>query len=118
MSVPAVYLPEAEDDVVAAHASYENRQTGLGDRFLEAAQDQVNHIRSNPQLYGIVRGDIRAAPLHGFPMPCTTGTEGMTYSSLRCSTGGEVLVRGEGGPDSQPGHRCNHFSDNADTQRL
>jgi plasmid stabilization system protein ParE len=67
MSVPVVYLPEAEEDVVAAHASYENRQTGLGDRFLEAVQDQVNHIRSNPQLYGIVRGDIRAAPLHGFP---------------------------------------------------
>jgi plasmid stabilization system protein ParE len=67
MSIPAVYLPQAEDDVAVAHATYEMQQAGLGDRFVEAVQDQVDRIRSNPQLYGVFRRDIRAAPLHKFP---------------------------------------------------
>lgn len=67
MSVAAVYLPQAEDDVAAAHAAYEGQQAGLGDRFVEAVRDQVDRLRSNPQLYGVFRRDIRAAPLQGFP---------------------------------------------------
>ena len=67
MSVSAVYLPPAEDDIAAAHAAYEGQQAGLGDRFLEAVRDQVDRIRSNPQLYGAYRRDVRAAPLRGFP---------------------------------------------------
>ena len=67
VSVSAVYLPQAEDDVDAAHRSYEGQQIGLGDRFVEAVRNQVDRIRSSPKLYGIVRRNIRAAKLHGFP---------------------------------------------------
>jgi plasmid stabilization system protein ParE len=67
MSVPAVYLPQAEDDVAAAHAAYEQQQAGLGDRFVEELRDQVDRIRLNPQLYGVSHRDIRGAPLHRFP---------------------------------------------------
>jgi hypothetical protein len=31
MSVPVVYLPEAEDDIDAAYRWYEVNQSGLGD---------------------------------------------------------------------------------------
>jgi plasmid stabilization system protein ParE len=67
MSVPAVYLPEAEDDVDAAHAYYEQQLAGLGDEFLEMLRDTVDRIRDNPQIYGVFRRDIRAAPLRRFP---------------------------------------------------
>ena len=67
MSVPAVYLPEAEEDVVAAQDHDERKQSGLGDQFLRAVKDRVDRIRGNPLLYGVFRRDLRAAPLHRFP---------------------------------------------------
>jgi plasmid stabilization system protein ParE len=67
MSLPVVYLPEAEDDIDAAYHSYENKRDGLGDEFLEALRQVVDRIRDHPQLYGAFRSDIRAAPLRRFP---------------------------------------------------
>jgi toxin ParE1/3/4 len=67
MSVPAVYLPEAEDDVAAEYAHYEQQRAGLGDQFLEALRETVDRIRDNPQMFGVFRRDIRAAPLQRFP---------------------------------------------------
>jgi plasmid stabilization system protein ParE len=67
MSLPVVYLPEAEDDIDAAYRHYEAQRPGLGDQFLEALQETVDRIRDHSQLYGLFRGDIRAAPLRRFP---------------------------------------------------
>src|SRR5947209_6275284 len=67
MSLPIAYLAEAEDDIDAAYAYYEQLVTGLGDRFLQALQDRVNRIQDNPALYGIFYRDVRAAPLRRFP---------------------------------------------------
>ncbi len=67
MSVPAVYLPEAEDDVEAVYFYYEQQRAGLGDEFIEALREEVGRIRDNPQIYGVFRRDIRAALLKRFP---------------------------------------------------
>lgn len=67
MRLPVAYLPEAEDDVDAAYAYYEQQLAELGDRFAEALHELVDRIRDNPQLYGVFRRDIRAAPLKRFP---------------------------------------------------
>lgn len=67
MSVPVVYLPKAEDDIAAAHDGYEQRSAGLGDQFLEALHETIERVADNPQLYGILRGDIRAVSLGRFP---------------------------------------------------
>lgn len=67
MNVAAVYLPEAVDDVDAAHAYYEQQRTGLGDEFVEALRAAVDRIRDNPQMYGVIRRELRAAPLKRFP---------------------------------------------------
>jgi plasmid stabilization system protein ParE len=64
---PVVYLPEARDDIDAAYAAYEQRQAGLGDRFLDALRDRLDAIRAMPELYGVVPRDIRAATLRRFP---------------------------------------------------
>ncbi|MCI0460959.1 MAG: type II toxin-antitoxin system RelE/ParE family toxin [Gemmataceae bacterium] len=67
MTLPVVYLPEAQDDIDAAYAYYEQCLAGLGDRFLEALRDCVSRIADAPEMYGIVYQDIRAAPLRRFP---------------------------------------------------
>lgn len=64
---PAVYLPEARDDIDVAYATYEARLIGLGDRFLNALRRAIEVIENNPQLYGEVAPDIRAAVLRRFP---------------------------------------------------
>jgi hypothetical protein len=68
MSLPALYLPEAEDDIAAAHSYYERQRVGLGDDFVEALREAVDLIRSGLQLYGAFLRDIRAAPLKQFPI--------------------------------------------------
>jgi plasmid stabilization system protein ParE len=67
MSLPVVYLPEARDDIDTAFAHYEARQVGLGYAFVRAVEDRVNQIQTNPALYGLVNGNVRAAPLRRFP---------------------------------------------------
>lgn len=67
MSLPVVYLLEAQDDIDAAYAAYEQRLVGLGDRFLEALRDRVDQISANPGLYGVFYQDVRAATLRRFP---------------------------------------------------
>jgi toxin ParE1/3/4 len=64
---PAIYLPEARDDIDEAYASYELRQASLGDRFLGALADRIAVIEGNPKLYGEVLPGIRAALLRKFP---------------------------------------------------
>jgi plasmid stabilization system protein ParE len=67
MTLPVVYLPEAEADIAAAVAWYDGQSPGLGDQLLGALRQVIDYIRDNPQLYGAFRRDIRAAPLSRFP---------------------------------------------------
>ena len=64
---PAVYLPEAADDLTTAYTDYEARSAGLGDRFLEAVRRSVSLIEANPALYGEVAPGIRACLTRRFP---------------------------------------------------
>lgn len=64
---PVIYLPAAADDIAAAHAAYEVRSAGLGDRFLRAVERAVGVIENNPAQYGEVAPGIRAAPTRRFP---------------------------------------------------
>ncbi|MBA4188224.1 MAG: hypothetical protein C0467_09440 [Planctomycetaceae bacterium] len=64
---PAIYLPEAGDDIADARAGYEARATGLGDHFLEAVHRAVVRIEGNPLLYGEIAPGIRACLTRRFP---------------------------------------------------
>jgi len=67
MSAAVIYLPEARDDVDAAYAQYVQHRVGLGERFLERLNARVEAVRDNPGMYGVVRDEVRAAPLRRFP---------------------------------------------------
>jgi plasmid stabilization system protein ParE len=89
---PVIYLPEARDDVDEAYTDYEQRRTGLGDRFLERLRQRVEAIQANPYLYGVVEDDIRAAPLQQFP--------GVVYYRIE---GAQVLIVAVVPGSSDPG---------------
>ena len=64
---PAIFLPEARDDIDTAYANYEARSVGLGDRFLEAVRRAVSLVEASPTLYGEVAPGIRACLTRRFP---------------------------------------------------
>ena len=81
MSVPAVYLEEAEDEMAIAQDAYDHQQPGLGDRFVDAVTDQVAVICANPKLYDVFRGNVRTASVNGFP-----------HVVYYCDRGADVLI--------------------------
>src|SRR5438067_1696546 len=67
MNARVIYLPDARTDVDGAYEYYEQRQLGLGERFLEQLQIRVDTISQHPEQYAILRDEVRAAPLRRYP---------------------------------------------------
>lgn len=67
MNAPVIYLPDAATDVERACFAYDQRQSGLSDRFLEQLRHRVEMISDNPELYAVLANGIRAAPVGRFP---------------------------------------------------
>jgi len=67
VSVVAVFLAQATEDLADTHTMYESIRVGLGDRFLAATSRQIDQVRITPLLYAVFRRGVRAAPIKGFP---------------------------------------------------
>jgi len=61
------FHPDAESEMIAAAACYEEQQPDLGKRFLTSVQDAVNRIILNPRLYPAVELDVRRCLTKTFP---------------------------------------------------
>jgi len=59
--------PEAQTDIKEAARWYENRELGLGLRFLREIRTSLEHIYDNPLRFPIVDENVRRALLHKFP---------------------------------------------------
>jgi plasmid stabilization system protein ParE len=59
--------PEAQTDIRQAAQWYENRETGLGLRFLREIRTSIQHINDSPLRFPIIEEDVRRALLHKFP---------------------------------------------------
>jgi plasmid stabilization system protein ParE len=64
---PVRITPLAETDIASAQDSYESREPGLGQRFVEQVRVTVNRIADNPLQYQVAFEDARRAPVHVFP---------------------------------------------------
>jgi toxin ParE1/3/4 len=65
---PIGFHRDAEEELEAAIAYYEERREGLGMEFSAAVQDAVARIQQNPQLYGVYKNtDYRLCVLRRFP---------------------------------------------------
>jgi plasmid stabilization system protein ParE len=59
--------PLVKFDLADAFDWYEERETGLGDRFLSAFEDCVERIRENPRAFQFAHCDLRRTLLEKFP---------------------------------------------------
>ena len=59
--------PEAQTDIREAARWYEDREAGLGLRFIREIRTSLEHISHSPLRFPIVEEDVRRALLHKFP---------------------------------------------------
>jgi len=59
--------PKAQTDIREAARWYEDREPGLGLRFLREIRTSLQHINDNPLRFPIIEEDVRRALLHKFP---------------------------------------------------
>jgi plasmid stabilization system protein ParE len=67
MTLPVVWLPEADSDLKAARAWYDNIRVGLGERFAHAVEDTVEVIAESPLQFPVVHRKLRRAGVRRFP---------------------------------------------------
>ena len=66
MSLPVILRPEADADIQAAHDDLEQVRVGLGVRFVARVRELLARIESQPEMYGVVWQDVRAARVKKF----------------------------------------------------
>jgi len=67
MSRTIIFRPEAEEDVRQSYLWYEERQIGLGRRFIDSLDAALTGIRERPLVYQVVEGNVRRALTRRFP---------------------------------------------------
>ena len=61
------FRPEAEDEYLQAVSWYEDQREGLGREFIQAVESTLDFIEENPEMYPVIRGELRRALLRRFP---------------------------------------------------
>ena len=67
MKYVLVFRPEVRDDLSAAYDWYENKQSGLGDQFIDCVDALLSRICMRPESYAVVYRDVRRAVIKRFP---------------------------------------------------
>jgi toxin ParE1/3/4 len=84
MSYELLIRPEAESDMLQAHAWYEDRRPGLGAQFLRAIESCLETIQRYPLACAKVEDDVRRALLKRFPYGIFYVVDGERISILAC----------------------------------
>ena len=67
MTLPVVWLPEADAELREARSWYNNVRVQLGERFALAIEATVESITKNPLQFPIVHRGLRRAGVRRFP---------------------------------------------------
>ena len=59
--------PEAEADILDGYLWYENREEGLGSRFIEELESAFGRVVANPMSYQEAESGVRRSVTHVFP---------------------------------------------------
>jgi plasmid stabilization system protein ParE len=59
--------PEAQNDIREAARWYEDRESGLGLRFLSEVRASLERVADSPLMFPVIEEDVRRALLHKFP---------------------------------------------------
>lgn len=63
----SIILPPAKEDIRDAALWYDEKQKGLGKRFLSQVREKVYFIRQNPQTGSLQYDNVRTMVLNVFP---------------------------------------------------
>ena len=61
------FRPEARADVQSAYDWYEEKESGLGDRLVDAIDAVLDRVAANPRLFPKAHQEFRRAVLSQFP---------------------------------------------------
>ncbi len=64
---PAVFLEEAEEELLTAASYYEHQAAGLGRSFIAEVRRATQFIERFPELAPALRGEVRQKNLRKFP---------------------------------------------------
>jgi plasmid stabilization system protein ParE len=67
VTLPVVWIPEANDDLLEAHAWYADIRVELGERFALAVEATVQAIAEHPMQFPVVYRNRRRAGVRLFP---------------------------------------------------
>ena len=84
MSFKVRLTPEAESDLAAAYAWYEDALRFLGDRFLDAVREAGELLAAQPEGHPLIHRDLRRALLRTFPYGLFYVVEGETVLIIGC----------------------------------
>ncbi len=79
--MPISYLSPASLELAEAVAHYDEQVYGYGERFLNAVKKIETYILDYPEMYSVLRWDVRRAPISKFP-----------YSILYRIDSGQILI--------------------------
>jgi hypothetical protein len=61
MTLPVVWLPEADAELKEARSWYNSVRVGLGERFALAVESAVESVANNPLQFPVVHKNLRRA---------------------------------------------------------
>jgi plasmid stabilization system protein ParE len=67
VTLPVVWIPEANEDLLEARAWYDKIRTELGERFALAVEATVEAIAEHPLQFPVVHRSRRRAGVRRFP---------------------------------------------------
>jgi toxin ParE1/3/4 len=67
MTLPVVFRSEAAFDVLETRDYYERQRSTLGDQFVDALNEIVTLIATEPELFAIVLRTVRRTKVRRFP---------------------------------------------------
>lgn len=67
MTVPVVWTPEANEDLLDARAWYDNIRLELGERFALAVEATIETIAQHPLQFPVIYRNRRRAGVRRFP---------------------------------------------------
>ena len=84
MNWELIIRPRARLQIAEAIDWYDTQAAGRGDDFLNAIEEVINSIGSNPYQYQVLRGELRRAVLRRFPYLIIYAISGDEVVVLRC----------------------------------
>jgi len=67
MNYTIIFNPEIYDDLKEAMNWYENRQTGLGERFYNEVNSLFDYLEDSPEKFALRYDEVHCLPVKNFP---------------------------------------------------